>query len=280
MNLIFIAFILTTFFSCKAEVESDLTFAFSIDKDGVYVYSLSEKKAKHIYSTDKIFQNDYFKLINDSVIQVGHQSKKRSETKQRKVYSKYLYRTDGDSTFITNNPPYTVQDNYDYLTDSIYHINIKSNNSFLASIKDYEHYDHSTIKIKTQNFDHNGKLIFQKNTSFACGGTSSSSKGIRFCDFKRFFSESKTVLGKKIVSERGDLIIYDGISSDTLLKFDGHFDPKFGSGYYNPTLSNDGKKTSFQYLAGFFNNGSCIYEMDIDTRNKTKLILYHLLSLT
>ena len=132
LNLVFIAFILTTFFSCKTEVESDLTFAYSVDKDGVYVYSLAEKEAKKIYSTDKIFQNDYFKLINDSVLQVGHQSKKSSETKPRKVYSKYLYRADSDSTFITNNPPYTVQDNYDYLTDSIYHINFRTNKSFLA----------------------------------------------------------------------------------------------------------------------------------------------------
>jgi hypothetical protein len=196
----------------------------------------------------------------------------RSETKQRKVYSKYLYRADGDSTFITDNPPYTTEDNYDYLTDSIYHINVKTSKSFLATIKDYEHYEHKTLKIRTRNFDPIGNLISEKDTSFACGGRSSSLKGIRFCDFTRFYEESETVLGKTIVSERGDLILQDGNSNSVLLKFDGHFDPKFGSGYYNPTLSSDGRKTSFQYLAGFLKSGSCIYEMDIGTKSKTKLI--------
>lgn len=272
LKLLFFAFMVTIFLSCKPQIKSDLQFVYSIDRDGVYLYSLTDNKAKSIYSTDKVFLNVYFKLLNDSILQVGHQSNMRSETKQRKVYSKYLYRADGDSTFITDNPPYTTEDNYDYLTDSIYHINIKTSKSYLATIKDYEHYEHKTLKIKTRNFDQIGNLISEKDTSFACGGTSSSSKGIRFCDFTRFYEESETVLGKTIVSERGDLILKDGNSNSVLLKFAGHFDPKFGSGYYNPTLSSDGRKTSFQYLAGFLKSGSCIYEMDIETKSQSKLV--------
>lgn len=270
--LFFVTFILTTILSCRTQIKSDLQFVYSVDKECIYIYSLIDNKAKSIYSTDKVFLNDYFKLLNDSILQVGHQSNMRSETRKRKVYSKYFHRADGDSTFITDNPPYTTEDNYDYLTDSIYHINIKTNKSFLATIKDYEHYEHKTLQIKTRNFDQSGNLISEKDTSFACGGTSSSSKGIRFCDFTRYYAESETVLGKTVISERGDLIMKDGNTNSVLLKFDGHFDPKFGSGYYNPTLSSDGLKTSFQYLAGFLNSGSCIYEMDISTKNKTKLI--------
>lgn len=57
-----------------------------------------------------------------------------------------------------------------------------------------------------------------------------------------------------------------------LLKYDGHFDPKFGSGFYNPTLSSNAEKVTFQYLAGFLKSGSCIYEMDVKTKTKNKLI--------
>jgi len=271
-KLIFCTVGLTTFFSCKTEIKSDLQFAYTIDKEGLYLYSLTKNTAESIYKTDRVFLNDYFKQINDSTLQVGHQSKMTSEEVERKVYSKYFYRADGDSTFITDNPPYTTKDNYDYLTDSIYYINLKTTKSFLASVIDYEHYEHTTLKIKTRNFDPNGNLISEKDTSYVCGGTSSSLKGIRFCNFARYYGESETIDGKTIITERGDLIMKQRNSKSTLLKFDGHFDPKFGSGYYNPTLTSDGKKTTFQYLAGFLKSGSCIYEMDIDTKSKTKLI--------
>lgn len=271
-KLVFLAFILTTILSCKTQIKSDLQFVYTVDKEGVYLYSLTNNESKEIYTTDRVFLNDYFKFLNDSTLQVGHQSEMRSEEKERKVYSKYFYRADGDSTFITDNPPYTTKDNYDYLTNSIYNINIKTAKSFLASIVDYEHYEHSTLKIKTRNFNQDSKLISEKDTSYVCGGISSSSKGVWFCNFTRYYRESKTVLGKTIITERGDLILKDGNFKSVLLKFDGHFDPKFGSGYYNPTLTSDGNKTSFQYLAGFLNNGSCIYEMDIDTKSKIKLI--------
>lgn len=271
-KIILSAFILTIALGCKTEIKSDLQFVYSVDKDGVYLYSLADKTTKSVYKTDRVFLNDYFKILNDSTLQVGHQSKMRSEEKERKVYSKYLYRADGDSTFITDYPPYITKDNYDYLTDSIYNINIKTAKSYLASIVDYEHYEHSTLKIKTRNFNQGGKLISEKDTSFICSGTSSSSKGISFCNFSRFYEESETILDKTVITERGDLILKQGNNKSTLLKFDGHFDPKFGSGYYNPTLTNDGKKTSFQYLAGFLSSGSCIYEMDIESKSKTKLI--------
>lgn len=269
---IFLVSILTTILSCKTEIKSDLQFVYSVDKDGVYLYNFTDNSSKAIYITDRVFINDYFKFLNDSILQVGHQSKMRSEEKERKVYSKYFYRADGDSTFITDNPPYTKKDNYDYLTDSIYHISIKTAKSFLATVIDYEHYEHSTLKIKTKNFNQEGKLISEKDTSFICGGTSSSSKGIKFCNFTRYYGESETVLGKTIITERGDLILKKDTSKNVILKYDGHFDPKFGSGYYNPTLSSDAKKTSFQYLAGFLKSGSCIYEMDIESKSKTKLI--------
>lgn len=271
-KLIFSVFILTTFSGCDTRIRSDLQIAYTVDKTGVYIYSLTDNTSKPIYKTDKIFLNDYFRLLNDSTIQVGHQSTMRSEERKRLVFSKYFYNADGDSTFVTDYPPYTITDNYDYLTDSIFHINIKTAKSFLASIVDYEHYEHSILKIKTRNYNQEGKLISEKDTSFVCGETSSSSKVIRFCNFKRYYGESETVSGKTIITERGDLILREGGTNNTLLKFDGHFDPKFGSGYYNPTLTSDGKRTAFQYLAGFLKNGSCIYEMNLDTKIKKKLI--------
>ena len=169
-NLIYLLILLTitTVCSCKPQINSDLQFAYSIDKEGVYIYSLKSNKSKQIYSTSKVFHNDYFKLLNDSILQVGHQTRKKN----------------------------TLRD-YVHVIDSIYHINVHTNTSFLASTKDYEHFEYKTLNIKTRHFDKNGNLISQKDTALACGGRSSSSKAIRFCDFKRYYTESEIVGGKK-----------------------------------------------------------------------------------
>ncbi len=241
-KIIFSAFILTIIFGCNTQIKSDFEFAFSVDKEGVYLYSFKDNKSKVIYKTDKVFLNKYFKQINDSTIQVGHQSEKQNEF------------------------------NYEYLTDSVYYINLNTKKSFLAKAIEYKHYENSTLEITTRNFNKYGKLISEKDTSFVCAETSFSSKGIEFCDIKRYYGESETIHNKTIITENGDLILKENNNKSMLLKFDGNFDSKFGSGYYNPTLTSDGKKTTFQYLAGFLKNGSCIYEMDIKTKIKTELI--------
>jgi hypothetical protein len=269
-------FIVTLFFittlGCKTKIESDHNFVYTIDKDGVYLYSFKNNNSNKIYQTDNFLINEYFKQINDSIVQVGYQNKMISIKKKRKVFSKYLYKADGDSTFITDNPPYETEDNYDFLTDSIFNINIKTSKSYLASIVDYEHYEFSLLKIKTRTLNNKGELISTKDTTYTCSGTSSTSSGIKFCDFKRFYSESEVNFSRQIITERGNLILKEGTQKSTLLEFQGQFDPKFGSGYYNPILTTDGKKTTFQYLAGFLNSGSCLYEMDIETKSKIKLI--------
>ena len=269
-KLIIFKLMLTTILSCNKPIKSDLQIAYTANNDGVYIYSLTENSLKQIYKAKKVFINEYFKLLNDSIIQVGHQSKKSSKKKERKVYSKYFYKADGDSTFITNYPPYITIDNYDNVTDSIYNINIKTSKSFLASVKDYEHYEYSTLNIHTRDFNQEGKLISQKDTSYS----SRSSSRIRMGNSRRNYGESETVLGKTIITERGNLTIKNGNSNHILLKFKGHFEPKFRNGYSNPTLSSDGKRTAFQYkeFEGLLSNSSCIYEMDINTKSYTKII--------
>ena len=75
-----------------------------------------------------------------------------------------------------------------------------------------------------------------------------------------------------MISRRGNLILITNYKEKALLKFDGRFDPKFGSGYFSPTLSADGKKVAYQYMAGFLENGSGIYEMDMKSKSKKELI--------
>jgi len=85
-KFIFLALILIAILSCKTKIKSDLQFVYSVDKEGVFLYSLSDKTTKLLYSTNKVFLNDYFKFLNDSTLQIGHQRGMRSEKKQRKIY--------------------------------------------------------------------------------------------------------------------------------------------------------------------------------------------------
>lgn len=252
--------------------KSDLQIVYTVDKDGLFLYDLKTRTEKKIYSTDQVFLDKKIFFLNDSILLVGHQSESRQEEKERLVYSKYLYRADGDSTFITDNPPYKTFDKHVFLTETFFAINLNNGSNYKYKTLDYERIEPTTLKIKTSHFDNNGNIKNEQDTTVFCSGTSYSYRGRKFCDFEIDFSKSEIISDRQVYSRRGNLYLINQLDTTLLLKFAGQFDPKFGSGYYNPTISPDGKRISYQYLAGFLKNGSAIYEMDIDTKHKIKLI--------
>lgn len=259
--------------STTSKIEkSDFQIVYTVDKDGLFIYDLRTETEKKIYSTDQVFIDNTMIFFNDSILIVGHQSKSREEERERLVYSKYLYRADGDSTFITDNPPYKTFDKHVFLTETFFAINLNNGSNYKYKTLEYEHIKHTTLKIKTSCFDNKGNVTSEHDTTIFCNRTSTSYKGVRFCDFDRYFSKSAIVNERQVFSKRGGLYITNHLDTTLLLKFDGHFDPKFGGGYYKPTISPDGKRISYQYLAEFLKKGSAIYEMKIDTKQKRKLI--------
>ncbi len=251
---------------------SDFQVVYTVDKDGLFLYNLKTGTEKKIYSTDQVFLDKKMEFLNKNNLLVRHQSKSREEERERLVYSKYLYRADGDSTFITDNPPYKTFDKHVFIKEIYFAINLDNGSNYKFKTIDYEHIEHTTLKIKTSFFDNKGNVMSGHDTTISCSRTSASYKGVKFCDFERYFSKSEIVNERQVFSRRGDLYITNQLDTTLLLKFDGHFDPKFGSGYYKPTISPDGKRISYQYLAGFLKKGSAIYEMDIDTKQKRQLI--------
>lgn len=258
--------------STQSETEKhDLQIVYAVDKEGVFLYDLNSGKKTKIYESDQVFLDQKMEFLNDSILVIGHQGQSKVEEKERIVNSRYFYRADGDSTFITDNPPYKVMDEHVFITETYFAVNVNTSSNYIYKTIDYEHIDHRDLKIKTTHFDQAGNIILQHDTMRYCNGTTSSSKGISFCDFERFFSKSERINGNQVFSRRGNLYLVNSLDTTLLLKFDGKFDPKFGSGYYNPSLSPDGKKVAYQYLAGFLNKGSAIFEMDIETKEKKEL---------
>lgn len=274
-----IFFILTTLILAhcsisKKTVDKDYNdeVIYSIDKVGVFIYNCGSKTSTKIYSTDKVFLPSSLEFLNDSFIIVGFQGKSTEGEKQRIVNSKYFYRADGDSTFITDNPTYTIIDKYTYLTETYFKVNIDNSQSYKYKTVNYEKNEDGHLKINTVFYSKNDSIINQQDTTYICNSTLYNSKGITFGDFKSYFSISEIANNRQVFSKRGDLILKENGKETILLKFDGNFDPKFGSGYFNPTISADGKKVAYQYLAGFLNSGSAIFEMNIESKEKNKVI--------
>ncbi len=276
MKIILYILLLLIQFSCVSTKLTELNNAgeviYSVDKVGIYIYNCETNTSKKIYVTDKIFLPISLELINDSLILAGHQGETHEVKKDRLVNSKYFYRADGDSSFITDNPPYTIVDKYTYLTETFFAINIENSKLYKYKTIDYETNEEGLLKINTRFYSLDSSMINQFDTSYIYGYSSNSSKGISFRNSGRFYSKSEIANNRQVFSERGNLILKDKGKETVLLKFDGHFDPKFGSGYYNPTISSDGKKVAFQYLAGFLNSGSAIFEMNIETKEKEKIL--------
>lgn len=269
------ALFLVVFCSCvstkSVEPGRENEVIYTVDKKGVFSYSCQTKKNKLLYPTKEVFLSNSLEFLNDSVIIVGHQDSMTIVKKPRSVNSKYFYRVDGDSTFVTDHPPYTIYDEYEYLQERFYAIDLNHGEIWKYKLINYERKRYDSLTVSVSYFSKSGTLIKQTDTLIICNAMSSSGKGVRFCDVPRFYSESETVGKKQVISKRGDLYLKENGKETILLDFEGSFDPKFGSGYYRPTISKDGKKVAYQFLAGFLNRGSGIFEMDMDSKKTNKL---------
>lgn len=227
--------------------KSESQIVYTIDKEGLFLYDLKTGVEKKIYSTDQVFLDNTMTFLNDSILVIGHQTPNKREE-------------------------YKTTDENVYITETFYAININNGIKYKYKTIDYEYLNKTTLNIKTLLFNNRNQIVTKKDTSILCNRLSYSYNRIKFCDTERYYSKSEIIEGKQIFSKRGNLYITNQKDTTLLLEFDGHFDPKFGSGYYQPTISPDCKKVSFQYLAGIFKSGSAIYEMDINTKHKKKII--------
>jgi len=178
------------------------------DKDGLYCYDFKNRKETLILKASKgqIFLDEPCRFLGDTLI-IGIKG----------GFSK--------NKDIGNDEKETYYDTY-------YNIDLRSGRHWISEKKTYEmRMQPENIKLTTQFFGPNGKLTLVKDTVMKFESEESSYKGAVFnTEGPRFFSKS-TVGNKTIYSLCGNIYLAEGHDTTELLKFEGDFDPKFGSGY-------------------------------------------------
>ena len=245
--------ILTTFILCSCSngliVKPTQTILLFKDKDGIYQFNPITGKEKTIYkATDKqIFLEEPYLRVNDTL----------------------TFGIKGDLSF-TDTTNYSTGVRYykDYIS-----VDLQSGENWLSRRIMYEALDYNNLKIKTQIFDEKRDIISQKDSSTTFKGTSTTYKGVVFNDFNpRFYSES-TIGNKKVFSSRGCIYLTEKNDTTKIVDFQGNFDPKFGSGYFQPQLDPTGGFVVYRYLPGFLNfkENSTLERIDLKTKKITRI---------
>ncbi len=234
-----------TLYKCTSHEKSDLQMVYTVDKEGLFLYDLNTGKKKKIYSTNQLFLERKMEFLSDDDLLVAHQNKISRPTTDR-----------------------------ERLTETFFLVNLDSGTNYKYKTVEYEYIERKNLKTKTTYFNHNGEIKSTQDTIVPCNSASYGYRNVEFMPPERGFSKSENRNGVQVFSERGNLYLANKADTTLLLEFDGRFKPKFGGGFYNPTLSPDRKKIFYQYLAGLrlTKRGSAIYEMDLETKEKKQFI--------
>jgi hypothetical protein len=219
------------------------------DKDGLYLYDPTTQKEKVIFkaSDKQIFLDEPYHLSNDTL----------------------TFGLKGGLVFVETSPNESGGERY---YDDYFSIDLKTGNNWLSRKILYEVIGHSTLNIKTLSIDVHGKTTVLSDTSMAYKGSSSTFKGITYNIEPRFFSK-QSMGDKSVFSLRGSIYYTDKADTTLLVEYKGHFDPKFGSGYFQPQLDPTGQYAVFRYLPGFMNfkEDTSLQKVNIQTK-KTEIL--------
>jgi len=215
------------------------------DKDGLYLYDPTSDKGKIIFkATDmQVFLDEPLKISGDTL----------------------TFGIKGELVFAETSPTESGGERY---YNDYYSVYLKTGTSWLSGKISYEVIGHSTLKIKSLSYDTNEKTIVLSDTSMIYEGSSSTSKGVVYSDFKPRFFSKQSIGDKSVFSLLGNIYYTDKSDTTLLVEYKGHFDPKFGSGYFQPQLDPTGQYVVFRYLPGFLNfkEDASLQKVDIKTK--------------
>jgi len=241
---------------------------YTINKKGLFKYTLEDANTIQVLDLKEDFLDNSLRYINDTLISVGYGGKILNDQKPRLDNLQYYHIEDGDTVLITS----PVYDNYLYYSQTFYIINTNTLQTWKYKVLDYEHKDMDTLRTKTTLFSMAGDVTSSTIKTTRCSSISNSSAGLRFCENTgRFYSISDTINNKQVFSREGSLYLLSNNRERCILKYKGHFEPKFGSGYFQPTISPNGDAVVYLYAAGFLKSGSGLFQLDMKTKKSTEI---------
>lgn len=230
-NFIILILLFGSLLTCTKRQPTILTqsiFLFK-DKDGLYLFDPVAQTEKLVYKTNnnQVFLDQPYELSNN-ILTFGFRGEKTLKEKGN----------------------YELGENY---YTEFYSINLNTNKTWLSKKVLYDVMGHDSLKIKIVNIDTNHKTTVYVQKAEKLSGSSSSYKGIMYNDSKPRFFSSHSIGDKTVFSSEGNIYYINKLDTTLLVKFDGHFDMKFGSGYFEPRLDPKGEYVIFSYLPGFLN---------------------------
>jgi hypothetical protein len=220
------------------------------DKDGLYSYDPTTDKEKIIFkATDKqVFLDEPLKISGDTL----------------------TFGIMGELVFVETLPTESGGERY---FNDYYSVDLKTGKSWLSGKISYEVIGHSTLNIKVLSYNINGKTNVLSDTSMIYEGSSTTSKGVVYNNFKPRFFSKQSLGDKSVFSLRGSIYYTEKFDTTLLVEYKGHFDPKFGSGYFQPQLDPTGQYVVFHYLPCFMNfkEDASLQKVNIKTKKKEVL---------
>lgn len=246
-KLIIFFIIVFTFCSCesgKKKEPQQSVFLFK-DKDGLYLFDCIKQKDTIIFKADskQIFLDEPY-VLSENTLQFGFRGEYNYPKKTNTLKGETYYKT-------------------------YYSLDLQTGNAWISKKIFFEASENDILKITTQFIAPNGKLIFTKDSLTKYERLSITYKGIAFNDNEpRFFSKS-SVGEKSVYSLDGNIYLTDKTDTTLLVKFDGHFDLKFGSGYFQPRLEPKASYALVTYLPEFMNltEKESLKKIDIKTKD-------------
>lgn len=245
---------------------------YTVDKEGIYIYDQATKKSEKISNLQKDIIDNSLSFINDSVFIIGYRNLIIHESRNKITGEVLKCPCSSSESLVFNGIVKSYKyDRYDIYENYFKAINIRSKDTWLFKSIKYEHKENDTLTIRTTFFEKNGEITSIKDTKSRSTRHSSSSDDFNTFYSDRFYSESNIVNSKQVFTRRGNLYLRENGFETLLVEFEGNFDPKFGSGYYKPSLSKDEEKVAFQVLPGFLGKDFYIVEYDLKTKSKTTI---------
>ncbi len=249
--------------------------AFSREDEGIYIYDINKDEVSKIVDLKRVFLNNSIQFLNDSVLIVGYRGELKDVAINVETGDTLICPCSSSDSLIlkgiVRSDKYTHHEKYHEYYISI---NLNTKKYYPYKTVEYSYINRETLRVDTTIFDFNGVELTQKDTSFSCNSASYSYDRVEYCNTERYFSKSNIVNDRYIYSRQGDLILSDNGNDTIILKFNGYFDPKFGSGYFQPYLSKKGDKVLYRKLSGFqlFGDKGKLFEMYLKTKETTLLL--------